>query len=88
MNQTVRNPMSQRPADLALSRQMQSYWINFVVNGDPNIGGGTNGTIWPNYGNNSQAIQFQNDATVAITDNFRNSSISVYTQYQLSRLGL
>jgi len=31
-------------ADLAISQQMQDYWVNFATNGDPN---GSGLPVWP-----------------------------------------
>ncbi|KAF3395117.1 Para-nitrobenzyl esterase [Talaromyces pinophilus] len=40
---------SPSPADVALSRQMMTYWTNFAKTGDPNDASNTDRTHWPRY---------------------------------------
>ncbi|MBN2319923.1 MAG: carboxylesterase family protein [Acidobacteria bacterium] len=53
---------SDSPEDKALSELIQSYWINFAANGDPN---GSNLPAWPAFNENDQMVLFINKDTGA-----------------------
>ena len=53
---------------------LQTRWINFVVNGDPNVGGATS-ISWPEYGSSAQQLVLENNSTHIETDNYRTGSI-------------
>ncbi|KAK9900011.1 alpha/beta-hydrolase [Cystobasidium minutum MCA 4210] len=76
MDQTVRNPMSQRPGDLETSRYMQEYWINFVHDLKPSASGAPE---WKKYYEGQQVLDIQNYNTKMLDDTYRKASISFLT---------
>ncbi|GAA5871321.1 hypothetical protein JCM8547_007251 [Rhodosporidiobolus lusitaniae] len=57
----------------APSEEMQTRWINFAYNLDPNVNGWTN---WPQYGSSASLLQFTDTSSSVITDNYRAEGIA------------
>ncbi|KPV77126.1 uncharacterized protein RHOBADRAFT_48138 [Rhodotorula graminis WP1] len=55
------------------SREMQTRWITFASNLDPNVPGFP---TWPQYGQNAQMLQFTDLVSSVISDTFRRSGIA------------
>ncbi|KAI1494514.1 Alpha/Beta hydrolase protein [Biscogniauxia mediterranea] len=57
------------------SRTIQSYYISFLYNGDPNDPDNTDIPEWPQWnGDDKQLMQFFNDRASLLTDDFRQAS--------------
>lgn len=64
-------------ADLALSRNMINYWINFAYYTDPN-GARSNATYWPAYGDNRTLLQLDPANYTLIPDTYRQEQIDFF----------
>ncbi|KAJ7271103.1 alpha/beta-hydrolase, partial [Mycena rebaudengoi] len=75
---TVRNPWGNRKGDLELSELMQTYWINFVNDLNPN-GKNVLGHInWPSYSPSApKNLVFLNDNTKVEDDTYRKNAVAV-----------
>ncbi|KAI5476430.1 hypothetical protein MNV49_007743 [Pseudohyphozyma bogoriensis] len=74
MNRTVRTPLGNRPGDLATSKDIQTAFINFVNNQNPNTGADIS-VSWPTYDKNDENVSFKNNATAVQKDDYRAESI-------------
>jgi para-nitrobenzyl esterase len=77
---TMRNPT---PEDLRISALLQSYWINFARNGDPN---GPGLPAWPRYRTPSPQTLVIDDETRPVTD-YRRRELAVWFDLWQRRMG-
>ncbi|KAI5481136.1 hypothetical protein MNV49_005571 [Pseudohyphozyma bogoriensis] len=84
LNRTIRSPLGNRPGDLGLSELMQTAYINFVNNGNPNVGAKLP-IYWETYDETSSNIAFKNNATAMAKDDYRSEGIEA--QIRLATVG-
>ena len=64
-------------ADIALSKNMIQYWLNFAYYVDPS-GGHSNATHWPEYGSSQTLLQLNGTNTTLIPDTFRRTQTDFF----------
>ncbi|ORX34448.1 Alpha/Beta hydrolase protein [Kockovaella imperatae] len=75
---------------LDLEKQTLQYWLNFIINSDPNEGGSTNYTYWPRYrenGEQANMFKFVGNASMyeaqVIQDDYRKEQIAFINDHPL-----
>ncbi|KAK0202993.1 alpha/beta-hydrolase [Desarmillaria ectypa] len=74
LQRTQRTPLGNRPGDLETSKMMQTYWINFVHDLDPNDDNAS--IFWPVYDvRNPRNLVFVNHQTQMASDSYRTEKV-------------
>ncbi|KAK0218149.1 alpha/beta-hydrolase [Armillaria fumosa] len=85
LERTQRTPLGNRPGGLETSKLMQTYWINFVHDLDPNDDNVS--IFWPSYViKNPQNIVFVNNRTQVLSDTYRKEKVQFLRDIALGRI--